>query len=1376
MYKRVLIMLLCFILVLANGFFGSQWAGVAAAAVGPTTVTFSTTDSSAWADGIAEDGEGSSTNISGKVFQFYNISDTSSGAIMSEPLRYANTVEDGWFPFLTTYETDINIGWKGMGIRTSDASEFQINGFFYSNWGEGPINLTVEGYRDGAKVATYSFQNDEVIADYHSKHVSLNEDFDNVDMVLLYSADKNSWHGINDIVLDDAVLSAVEPTINTQPANETANEGASSPTLSVGATVSDGGTLSYKWYSNVTNSTIGGTPINAATGSTYDAPTTSAGTTYYYVIVTNTNDGVNGTKTATTTSNAAQVTVKALVHAAVPTINTQPADETANEGASSPTLSVGATVSDGGMLSYQWYTNATNSTSGGTPINAATGSTYAAPTTSVGTTYYYVIVTNTNNGVNGTKTATATSNAAQVTVNALVHAAAPTIHTQPADETAILGASSPTLSLGATVSDGGMLSYQWYSNATNSTTGGTPINAATGSTYDAPTTSTGTTYYYVIVTNTNNGVNGTKTATTTSNAAQVTVNTLVHAAAPTINTQPADETANEGASSPTLSVGAIVSDGGTLSYQWYSNTTNNTTGGTLINGATNPTYAAPTTSVGTTYYYVIVTNTNNGVNGTMTATTMSNVAVVAIQPALTYIIENIADQTPAALIQGYVSGSQETLTITVKNIGTGTLTNLEVTSGGASGSDLEVTQPTVSTLNHGAETSFTVMVKDGLPAGTYTATVLVTADNMLDQTFQVVQAINLPNAPANPQDLVVIPGDHQAQLNWSNVPGATYYEVYLSTVSGQFSSNAITTVTDGNYRVENLLNGTTYYFMVKAGGLGGLSAESNVESATPLTVPEAPSSVIAVAGNGQVTLSFNPPADNGGSAVTAYEVNVLPDNRVVTGTRSPIIITGLTNGTSYTFTVKAKNKAGGSESSLLSNAIIPLVPTGNGGNTGGGGGSTGGIGGNTTPSQPPTSGTQVPNPGNSGVDVMVNGKVENIGSATSSERNSQSVTTITVDSVKLDEKLSAEGNGATVTILLNTQSDVVIGELNGQMIKNMEEKNATLKIQTPSATYTLPSRQINIQALSNQLGQSINLKDIQIQIEISTPGAEMLRVITDAIEKNRFTLVAPTYNFEVRGISGNRTINITHFNAYVERTIAIPEGVDPNRITTGIVIDTDGSVRHVPTQVIVNGAKYYAKVNSLTNSTYSIIWNPIEFQDVQNHWAKAQVNDMGSRMVMDGTGKGMFTPDRDITRAEFATILVRGLGLKLDTSNNVFSDVSTDVWYSRAINTAYDYQLLDGFKDGTFRPDDKITREQAMNIMARAMAITGLKVPSGSAGLQMYTDAADSSVWAYSGIAESVQAGIFSGRSDGKLAPKAYITRAEVAAIVSRLLQKSGLI
>ncbi|MFP3381546.1 S-layer homology domain-containing protein, partial [Bacillus sp. SIMBA_069] len=79
--------------------------------------------------------------------------------------------------------------------------------------------------------------------------------------------------------------------------------------------------------------------------------------------------------------------------------------------------------------------------------------------------------------------------------------------------------------------------------------------------------------------------------------------------------------------------------------------------------------------------------------------------------------------------------------------------------------------------------------------------------------------------------------------------------------------------------------------------------------------------------------------------------------------------------------------------------------------------------------------------------------------------------------------------------------------------------------------------------------------------------------------------------------------------------------------------------------------------NSLTNSTYAIIWNPVQFDDVTSHWSKQAVNDMGSRIVVDGTGKGVFHPDRQITRAEFTAIIVRGLGLKPEQGEMIYSDV-----------------------------------------------------------------------------------------------------------------------
>jgi hypothetical protein len=391
----------------------------------------------------------------------------------------------------------------------------------------------------------------------------------------------------------------------------------------------------------------------------------------------------------------------------------------------------------------------------------------------------------------------------------------------------------------------------------------------------------------------------------------------------------------------------------------------------------------------------------------------------------------------------------------------------------------------------------------------------------------------------------------------------------------------------------------------------------------------------------------------------------------------------------------------------------------------------------------------------------------------------QRVTTVAVDEEKLQQRLASEGTGAVVTIPVTLDSEVVVGELNGRMIKNMENLQAVVELRTEKAAYTLPAERINIDAIAERFGQNLVLQDIKVKIEIVQPKTDIVRIVEDAANREGFSLVVPPLDFKVTAVYGDQTEEVARFSAYVERTIAIPEGIDPQRITTGVVIEPDGTTRHVPTKVVQIDGKYYAKINSLTNSTYSVVWHPLEFDDVANHWAKDAVNDMGSRMIIEGNGEGLFDPDRDITRAEFAAIIVRALGLKPESGASLFSDVKESDWYNSAIRTAYSYHLVDGFEDGTFRPNDKITREQAMVIISKAMTITKLKsrlpVQTRDAVLHPYPDATEASDWAISSIADCLQAGIVSGRSTG-IAPKDDITRAEAAAMVERLLKKSDLI
>jgi len=627
-------------------------------------------------------------------------------------------------------------------------------------------------------------------------------------------------------------------------------------------------------------------------------------------------------------------------------------------------------------------------------------------------------------------------------------------------------------------------------------------------------------------------------------------------------------------------------------------------------------------------------------------------------------------------------------------------------------------------------------------------------------------------APAAPTLDSAVAGDRSVTLTWGAVPEATGYKIFVRTAEGEYGeATATIPAATTSHTVSGLTNGTTYYFVVRTVAPGAESVASTERTAMPVAVPGAPTEVEASRGNSQATVTFIAPVDNGGSPITGYLVTSSPGGITATGTSSPITVIGLENGTTYTFTVKALNVVGSSAASAPSNAVTPRIPP--------------------APETPPAPDPVAPPPPvtdpepeipptETGVEVLVNGKAEQAGTATTTEENGRRVTTVAVDPQKLADKLEAEGPGAVITIPVQTESDVLVGSLNGQMVKEMEQDQAVVEIKTENASYTLPAHLINIDAVSDQMGTNVSLNEIEVQIQISLPPASAVQVIEDSAQEGSLAIVVPPLEFTVKAVSGDQTVEVSRFDAYVERTMAIPDGVDPSKITTGVVIEPDGTLRHVPTQVVVIDGKYYAKINALTNSTYSVVWHPVEFKDVEQHWAKEAVNDMGSRMVINGVGDDLFDPDRAITRAEFAAIVVRGLGLKLENGPSPFSDVKESDWYSSYVQTAFAYKLINGFEDGTFRPNEKITREQAMRIVANAMRITGLQAKLQAAPAQEvlapFADGGQVATWAKDAVASGITAGIVAGRSGNMLAPQEEISRAEVAVLIRRLLQVSGLI
>jgi len=230
------------------------------------------------------------------------------------------------------------------------------------------------------------------------------------------------------------------------------------------------------------------------------------------------------------------------------------------------------------------------------------------------------------------------TNTITIWVYSVDDAAMPVVRTRLQDKEYGLGDTATAMTVDVDTVSSGTLSYQWYSNTIRSNSGGTPIAGSMGASFTPGTSASGISYYYCVVTHNDPGVSVSQTTTAVTNAAQVTVR--INAATPVISAHPAGAVYSPNTTPADLTVSAAVSDGGTLSYQWYRNTTANASGGTAVGNDSNS-YTPDTASSGEFYYYCVVTNTitDNGDGGNKTAAATSNVAKVSVTSVASWTAE-----------------------------------------------------------------------------------------------------------------------------------------------------------------------------------------------------------------------------------------------------------------------------------------------------------------------------------------------------------------------------------------------------------------------------------------------------------------------------------------------------------------------------------------------------------------------------------------------------------------------------------------------------------------------------------------------------------------------------------------------------------------
>ena len=184
------------------------------------------------------------------------------------------------------------------------------------------------------------------------------------------------------------------------------------------------------------------------------------------------------------------------------------------------------------------------------------------------------------------------------------------------------------------------------------------------------------------------------------------------------------------------------------------------------------------------------------------------------------------------------------------------------------------------------------------------------------------------------------------------------------------------------------------------------------------------------------------------------------------------------------------------------------------------------------------------------------------------------------------------------------------------------------------------------------------------------------------------------------------------------------------------------------------------------------------FEDITGHSNQSAIEALAARNIINGKNENLFDPQSTMTRAEFAAIMVRGLGLPVK-GDLVFRDVTENDWFFEYVNTAYCYGIIKGVSDTEFNPNGTITREESAVMVTRAAKLCGVNTDIEAleardilAGFLDYVKASD---WSLSALAFCYDNGILS-KDVMEIKPKEAVTRAEIAQMLYNMLSLSRLI
>ncbi|MGF7057812.1 S-layer homology domain-containing protein [Brassicibacter mesophilus] len=357
-----------------------------------------------------------------------------------------------------------------------------------------------------------------------------------------------------------------------------------------------------------------------------------------------------------------------------------------------------------------------------------------------------------------------------------------------------------------------------------------------------------------------------------------------------------------------------------------------------------------------------------------------------------------------------------------------------------------------------------------------------------------------------------------------------------------------------------------------------------------------------------------------------------------------------------------------------------------------------------------------------------------------------------IDSNKLTAQIQKNSNSTLmINAALDSKANQILVNMNSELLNTASQNNTRLDINTGETTISIEPGTLSARSGAEISFSTKILNEDESQEIISQVGSE------------EFHPAALVFDFDITSSKGEVKFNkpLTVTMKYDPKKVSNPEKL-------GIYYFNDSTKKweYIGGRVTEKGTIEFIVDHF---SKYTVMEYRKAFNDVSTvAWAQNQIEVLAARHIVNGADNKNFAPNNNITRAEFAKILVEALRLESGSERVSFSDVGIGDWYKESVEIAASLGIVAGY-NGAFDPNGQITREQMAVMIVRALKHVN-KNENHTVSQLIFTDNDQISGWAKEAVEIAVDKGLVKGLGNGQFGPKGKATRAQSAVIIYRML------